>query len=245
MPHIGTAEHQEPYDKCRHGGETDNDYRARHWYLLSWCGEFRRTCLGRWVSFRKSASMEKKNAVICVFCGSSFGNNPQYAAAAKTLGRLIAERGFSLVFGGGTPGLMGVTARAARDGGAVVTGVLPDFLRWVERPAEWEQSLIITPDLQLRKTRMLAMADAFVVLPGGAGTMDEFFEVITSAQLRVLAKPIALVNTKGYFEPLQRLLQQLVHEGFAKPAMFDLYAVVGTPEAAIDLIAEKLGQLTP
>ena len=185
--------------------------------------------------------MEKKTPVVCVFCGSSFGADSRYAEAAKRLGGLIAERGFSLVFGGGGPGLMGVTARAVRDGGAAVLGVLPDFLRGVEKPPEWEQELIITPDLQLRKTRMLALADAFVVLPGGPGTMDEFFEVVTSAQLHVLAKPIVLVNVAGFFEPLKALMQHLVTQGFARPEMPALYTAVDTPEQAIDVVSRKLG----
>ena len=183
---------------------------------------------------------DKTKLAICVFCGSSYGSNPQYVVAARTLGRLIAERGFSLVFGGGGPGLMGETARAVRDGGAPVLGVLPDFLRWVELPPEWEKDLIITPDLQERKTRMLAMADAFVVLPGGAGTIDEFFEVVTSASLGVLNKPILVVNTEGYFDTLQRLMNHIVREGFARPNILDLYRFVDTPEAAIDAIAAEL-----
>lgn len=186
--------------------------------------------------------MDKKSPAICVFCGSSFGADPAYAEAAGTLGKLIAGRGWSLVFGGGGPGLMGVVARAVRDGGAQVSGVLPDFLRWVERPPEWEHELEITPDLQTRKTRMLDLADAFVVLPGGPGTMDEFFEVLTSAQLRVLGKPIVLVNIKNYFAPLDALLQHLLKEGFARPAMFDVFATVETPEAAVELIEKKLGR---
>jgi len=184
--------------------------------------------------------MNEKSPVVCVFCGSSFGADPRHAAAAQRLGTLIAERGFSLVFGGGGPGLMGIVARAARDGGAPVLGVLPDFLRGIEPPPEWEQNLIITPDLQLRKTRMLAMADAFVVLPGGAGTMDEYFEVVTSAQLRVLAKPIVLVNIAGFFAPLQALMQHLVVQGFARTETLDLYMTVDTPEAAIEAVAAKL-----
>lgn len=184
--------------------------------------------------------MEQKRPAICVFCGSSMGGDPQYAAAARTLGRLVGERGFSLVFGGGAPGLMGQTARAARDNGAAVTGVLPDFLRWVELPPEWDEDLVITADLQLRKTRMLALADAFVVLPGGAGTMDEFFEVLTSAQLRVLAKPIVVVNVNGFFAPLDALLRHLVAEGFARPGMLDLCTVVATPEEAIETVTKKL-----
>jgi hypothetical protein len=188
--------------------------------------------------------IDKAKPAICVFCGSSYGSNPQYAVAARTLGRLIAERGFSLVFGGGGPGLMGETARAVRDGGASVAGILPKFLRWVELPPEWEKDLIITPDLQERKTRMLAMADAFVVLPGGAGTMDEFFEVVTSASLGVLDKPILVVNTEGHFDPLERLMNHIVREGFARPKILDLYRFVDTPEEAIDAIAAKLGLAT-
>jgi hypothetical protein len=185
----------------------------------------------------------KTKPVICVFCGSSHGSRPQYAATARTLGRLIAERGFSLVFGGGGPGLMGETARAVRAGGADVAGVLPDFLRWVEIPPEWEKDLIITADLQERKTRMLAMADAFVVLPGGAGTMDEFFEVVTSASLGVLTKPILVVNTEGYFALLEQLMSHIVREGFAQPKLLEVYRFVDTPEQAIDAIAGALGDL--
>ncbi len=185
--------------------------------------------------------MEDNKPVICVFCGSSFGVDPQYAAAARTLGRLLAERGFSMIFGGGGLGLMGETARAARDNGARVAGILPEFLRRIEQPPEWEKELVITPDLQLRKTQMLARADAFVVLPGGAGTMDEFFEIVTSAQLGVLNKPILAVNTNGHFDLLEQLMNHLVSEGFAKPTMLSLYTMVDTPEQAIDAIAEKLG----
>lgn len=185
--------------------------------------------------------MEKKSRpALCVFCGSSEGSDPRYAAAAKRLGELIAARGLSLLFGGGGLGLMGVVARAARDGGAPILGVMPDFLRGIEKPPEWERELILTPDLQLRKTRMLALADAFVVLPGGAGTMDEFFEVVTSAQLRVLAKPIVLVSIGGYFEPLLALMRHLVAHGFARAEVLQLYTTVETPEAALDAVAKRL-----
>ena len=184
--------------------------------------------------------MKEKSPVVCVFCGSSFGADPRYAAAAKRLGELIAARGLRLVFGGGGLGLMGVVAKAARDGGAPVQGVMPDFLRFLERPPEWEQDLIVTPDLQLRKTRMLAAADAFVLLSGGAGTLDEFFEVVTSAQLGVLAKPIVLVDVAGYFEPLNALMRHLVAQGFAKADVLALYTTVDTPEAAVDAVTAAL-----
>jgi uncharacterized protein (TIGR00730 family) len=187
--------------------------------------------------------MEDNKPVICVFCGSSFGANPQYAAAARSLGQLIAKRGFSMIFGGGGLGLMGETARAARDNGTRVKGILPEFLRRIEQPPEWEKELVLTPDLQQRKTQMLTMADAFVVLPGGPGTMDEFFEIVTSAQLQVLDKPILVVNTGGYFDPLEALMKHIVNEGFAKPTMLSLYRFVDTSEQAIDAIAEKLSPL--
>lgn len=185
--------------------------------------------------------MNKKSPAICVFCGASFGTDPRYAAAAERLGTLMASRGFSLVFGGGGPGLMGATAKAVVDGGSQVKGFLPDFLRSVEKPPEWEQKLVITPDLQVRKMKMLAAADSFVVLPGGAGTMDEFFEVVTSAQLHVLLKPIVVVNVAGFFDPLLALMRHLVDQGFARTNLLELYSVVETPEQAIETITVKLG----
>lgn len=185
--------------------------------------------------------MNPKSLAICVFCGSGSGADPLYAEAAATLGKLIAGRGHTLVFGGGGPGLMGVVARAARAGGAKVSGVLPDFLRTLERPPEWEEDLEITPDLQMRKTRLLELADGFAVLPGGAGTLDEFFEVLTSAQLRVLQKPLVLIDLKDFFAPLETLLGHLVAEGFAQPSLLKLYASAQTPEAALDFIEKKLG----
>jgi predicted Rossmann-fold nucleotide-binding protein len=120
---------------------------------------------------------------------------PPMPQAARELGTLLAANGFSLVFGGGNIGLMGEVARAARAGGAPVIGILPAFLKHLEPPLKSAEELIITPDLQQRKARMLALADAFVILPGGLGTLDEYFEVLTSAQLHVLGKPIVRGRT--------------------------------------------------
>ncbi len=185
--------------------------------------------------------MSNKTPAICVFCGASYGTDPAYREAAEHLGRLLAEGGFTLIFGGGGPGLMGTMAKAVVDGGARVRGILPGFLRGVEKPPEWEQELEITPDLQLRKTKMLAEADAFIVLPGGAGTMDEFFEVVTSAQLHVLSKPIVVVNVAGYFAPLLALMRHIVDQGFARNGLLDVFTVVETPDDAIDVITDRLG----
>ena len=178
---------------------------------------------------------------ICVFCGSSFGAKPLYRAQARALGSSIGRRGWSMVFGGGGNGLMGETARAAHDAGAKVLGVLPDFLRRIEAPLEDDsEDLVIVPDMQIRKQKMLAAADAFVILPGGLGTLDEIFEVLSTAQLKVHAKPIVVVDTDGFYAPLWRLLDRLVAEGFAREVNA-LFHVVATPEAALDRVAALLG----
>ena len=119
--------------------------------------------------------MEKTKPAICVFCGSSHGAKPAYAAAASRLGTMIGERGFSLVFGGGNVGLMGEVARSAHAAGARVLGVLPSFLQQLEAPLKAAEELVVVPDMQQRKAIMLSRSDAFIVLPGGLGTFDEIF----------------------------------------------------------------------
>jgi len=184
----------------------------------------------------QSPHKDKEKRCVCVFCGSSMGNDAAYAEAARRLGALIAENGMSLLFGGGDVGLMGEAARAVRAGGARVLGVLPAFLRYLEPPLTNGEELEITPDLQQRKARMLSLADAFVILPGGFGTMDEFFEVLTSAQLDVFKKPIVVVNTNGYFGLLRDLLAHMVRSGFAHEDSAALCRFVATPEEAMDAI---------
>jgi uncharacterized protein (TIGR00730 family) len=174
-----------------------------------------------------------------VFCGSSPGTDPAYSAAARQLGKLIGEGGHRLVFGGGAVGLMGEVAREARDAGAEVIGILPAFLRHLEPPLKSAEELIITPDLQQRKARMLAMSDAFIHLPGGLGTMDEYFEVITTAQLSVHRKPIVLVDVKHYFKPLKALIDHIVAQGFARPEVAALHTFVATPEEAMHAVSSR------
>lgn len=176
---------------------------------------------------------------LCVFCGSSPGNDPAYAQAARTLGRLIGEGGHTLVFGAGNIGLMGEVARAARDAGAEVIGILPSFLRHLEPPLKSAEELIVTPDLQQRKSRMLAMSDAFILLPGGLGTMDEYFEVITTAQLSVHHKPIVVIDVKNYFKPLKALMAHIVEEGFARNEVAALQTFVDTPEEAMRAVNSR------
>ena len=178
---------------------------------------------------------------ICVFCGSSPGSHKAYAKAAARLGRLIGEAGMDLVFGGGDIGLMGETARAVRATGRRVTGILPEFLRYLEPPLAQGEVLEIAADLQERKRRMLAQADAFVLLPGGLGTLDEFFEVVTSAQLKVLPKPIMAVDVDGFYAPLRVLLEHVVKQGFAREEVLALCRFVPTADEAVAVLREVLG----
>ena len=186
--------------------------------------------------------MENNKPTICVFCGSSQGSDASYAQAARRFGTLIGSRGFSLLFGGGYIGLMGEVAHAAREAGAFVTGVLPEFLRHLEPPSRDAQKMIITADLQERKRLMLAYSDAFAVLPGGLGTLDEFFEAITSAQLNALDKPLVLLDTDGFFAPLEPLLTHVVAKGFASERIAALYHRAATPEDALAYLEQKLGR---
>jgi uncharacterized protein (TIGR00730 family) len=184
--------------------------------------------------------MEKKIPSICVFCGSSPGIDPRHEDAAKQLGKLNGERGVSLVFGGGGVGLMGAVANAVSENGGTVIGVLPKFLRHVEPPLRSIEELIITPDMQQRKARMLSLADAFVALSGGLGTLDEIFEVLSTAQLKVHAKPIVLLNVGGHFDPLLAVLDRIVSDGFAHGDIAKLFRIASTPEETIDLIESAL-----
>src|ERR1700722_4696933 len=160
--------------------------------------------------------IEKSGAAVCVFCGSSFGSDPAFREAARAIGAGIAKMGYSLVFGGGGLGLMGDVAKAALDGGSQIQGIMPAFLQAQEPEVSPQEKLIVTPHMQERKALMLQMSDAFLVLPGGLGTFDEFFEVATEAQLGVHEKPIIVVNINGYFDTLDAVLHSIVGHDFAK-----------------------------
>jgi len=183
---------------------------------------------------------KKMAASVCVFCGSSFGNDPAYGEAARAIGAGIAKMGFSLVFGGGGLGLMGDVAKAVLEGGQEIQGIMPSFLQALEPSVSPQEKLIVTPHMQERKTLMLQMSDAFIVLPGGLGTFDEFFEVATEAQLGVHAKPIIVVNVKGYFDPLDAMLHATVEKGFAKKTILKLYYLADGAEAALEILEGAL-----
>lgn len=193
-----------------------------------------------------AVSAGKEPHTICVFCGSSPGQGAVYMDAARELGTLIGRAGFRFLFGGGRLGLMGAAAVAAHDAGSRVVGIMPEFLKHLEPPLKEDmEEVLIVPDLFNRKDRMIAMSDAFAVLPGGLGTMDELFEVITSAQLLVHAKPIVVMNTNGYFDPMLSMIDQAVAQGFAQPHVVKLYSVVRTPEETMAFLTARLAQQQP
>jgi uncharacterized protein (TIGR00730 family) len=155
---------------------------------------------------------------VCVFCGSSAGNRPVYAEAARATGRLLAERGIGLVYGGGNVGLMGVVADAVLAAGGEVTGVIPRQLMEREVGHQGLTTLEVVGTMHERKARMADLADGFVALPGGYGTLDELCEVLTWSQLGIHAKPCGVLNVEGYFDALLALFDHSVGEGFVRPA---------------------------
>ncbi|PHQ96857.1 MAG: TIGR00730 family Rossman fold protein [Marinosulfonomonas sp.] len=156
---------------------------------------------------------------VCVFCGSRNGNNPAYTAAAQELGSSIADQGWRLVYGAGDVGLMGAVARFAQDAGAETFGVIPVHLLKREVGKRDLSKFIVTENMHERKKVMFMNCDAIVVLPGGAGSLDEFFEVLTWRQLGLHQKPIYLLNIDGYWDKLLDLLDHVIESGFADESM--------------------------
>ncbi len=171
---------------------------------------------------------------ICVFCGSSSGASPAYARAAAAFGRTLAQRGLGLVYGGASVGLMGVLADAALEGGGSVVGVIPAGLARKEIAHEGLTALRIVGSMHERKAVMAELSDGFVALPGGMGTLEEFFEIVTWAQLGLHAKPCGLLDVDGYFAPLLAFLDRAVEERFVKPVHRSFIQVDDTPERLLD-----------
>jgi len=174
---------------------------------------------------------------LCVLCGSQEGFGDAYRDAAQRLGRLIAGNGMRLVYGGGSVGLMGAVASSVIAAGGEVIGIIPEFLIRAEVGNTHVSELIVTDSMHDRKRRMFEMSDAFAVLPGGLGTLDETFEIITWKQLRLHQSPIIVIDTDGYWAPLSALIQATVRAGFADAKVLDLIQVVGSPEEALSLLA--------
>lgn len=171
---------------------------------------------------------------VCVFCGARSGARPAYAEAARATGAMLAERGWRLVYGAGDVGLMGEVARAAQAAGAATMGVIPTHLMKREVGKRDLTQLVITEDMHERKKVMFMNSDAVVVLPGGAGSLDELFEVVTWAQIGLHQKPIFLLNTEGYWQPLLSLLDHVIAEGFADHSLRSLIRVAPDVPALAD-----------
>jgi len=174
---------------------------------------------------------------VCVFCGSSPGARPGYGALARAFGRCVAERGLGLVTGGGCVGLMGAAADAALEAGGEVVGVIPRALVTKEVAHPGLTELLEVDTMFERKRRMMELSDGFVSLPGGVGTLDELFEILTWDQLGFLAKPCALLDAEGYWEPLCAFLDRMVEERFLRAEHRGLLLHAQTPEAALDALA--------
>jgi uncharacterized protein (TIGR00730 family) len=177
--------------------------------------------------------MSKINAV-CVYCGSSAGTEPAFGVAAGQFGKILAEGGVRLVYGGGSVGLMGILADAVVAHGGKATGIIPDFLTQRERPRRFGQELIVTRDMHERKRTMFDRADAFVALPGGIGTLEELVEQLTWAQLGRHRKPILIANINGYWDPLLTLVAHMREREFVPESL-----------AVNFLVAERVEDILP
>lgn len=170
---------------------------------------------------------------LCVFCGSSSGNDPVHRAHAVALGELLVARGLGLVYGGARVGLMGALADAVLAAGGEVIGVIPEGLVEREIAHPGLNELIVTPNMHARKAAMAARAHAFLALPGGLGTLEELFEVWTWAELGLHTKPCGLLDQTGYYSALRSFLQHAADEGFMKPARLSRLIVDDDPEALL------------
>ncbi len=174
---------------------------------------------------------------VCVFCGSSPGRDPRHGQAAAALARALAARGLALVYGGGSVGLMGVLADHALAAGATVIGVIPHALAARELAHRGVPDMRVVPTMHARKALMAELADGFVALPGGIGTFEELFEVMTWAQLGIHRKPVGVLNVGGYYDPLVALLQHADAEGFIWATGRELVAVEDDPDRLLDRLA--------
>ena len=176
---------------------------------------------------------------ICVYAASSEGSAPEFAAAARDLGGLLARGGHSMVFGGGARGLMGECARGAAEQGGEIIGVAPRFFDEPGILFPGCSRFVFTETMAERKSRMAAESDAFLALPGGIGTFEEFFETLTLKQLGRHGKPMALIDTLGYYAPLNAMLERAVASGFLARRCLELFRLCRTPEEALDHVCTQ------
>lgn len=176
------------------------------------------------------------NISVCVFCGSRDGSNPKYKLAAIELGYLLSQAKLRLVYGGGNLGLMGAIASSAQKNNCEILGVIPKHLMNKEVGKTDLSNLIVTKSMHERKTLMYNESDAIMILPGGVGTLDEFFEILTWSQLGLHKKPIILLNIDGFWDPLLKLLSHQIKCGFMDKSINKLFSIVETPKKAISYL---------
>lgn len=178
--------------------------------------------------------MQRKS--VCVFCGSRMGGHERFRLLAEQVGKGLAKRGATLVYGGGALGLMGVVSNAATAAGGEVTGIIPTFLRKQEVQNMNLTRTIVTQGMMERKQAMIDLSDGFLILPGGLGTLDELFEVLTWRQLGQIDKPIVLLGQDGFWEPLLTLIDHTIAQQFAGEAIRNLYVSTDRLDAAFDAL---------
>lgn len=188
--------------------------------------------------FRAMNSTRTHFRRVAVYCGSSGGVGTHYLDAARAAGAFLAERGIDLVYGGGRVGMMGAVAEGALMKGGKVYGVIPEKLKARELAHEGLTELFIVDSMHARKTMMASMADAFVALPGGWGTLEEVFEVVTWSQLNYHKKPVGLLNVRGYYDHLVAFLDHAMTEGFIRPIHRPLCASADSMDALLDRLAK-------
>ena len=171
---------------------------------------------------------------VCVYCGSANNVPQKFKTAARDIGALLAQQKLTIVYGGGHVGLMGIVADAGMAGGTKVIGIIPEHIKAQEVQHTGLTELHVVPDMHTRKRMMVERSDAFIILPGGLGTLDECFEILTWRKLQLHNKPIIIFNQEGYWDPLLRLIERTIDDNFSKPKDRTLYTVVTTIE---DLMA--------
>jgi uncharacterized protein (TIGR00730 family) len=187
---------------------------------------------------------------VCVYCGSSLGNNPVYLEGANVFGRSLAREKIALIYGGGGIGLMGAVASACLEGGGTVTGIIPDFLVEREQALSFDEkgikvnhTVIVTKDMHVRKRTMFERADAFVAMPGGIGTLEELVEQMTWVQLGQHKKPLLLLNLNNFWAPLLHLIEHQQEQGFIRPGSFR-FLVAEQPEQIVPMLREAARDLS-
>ncbi len=171
---------------------------------------------------------------IAVYCGSSDKVSEAYLQVARNLGRLLAERGIQVVYGAGSTGMMGAVAMAAMDAGGDVIGVMPEMFNTPQLALPTTTRYEVVPDMHARLERIIDISEGFIALPGGYGTMDEFFQTVTWAQIGLHSKPVGLLNFGGYYDLLIRFMQHVEDEGFMYSGHNGLYVSAETPEALLE-----------